>query len=155
MNKIRPIVLSLLLCSLNGWDSLYLSYAPILCLPASAEQGKHKDDHKSKTEKALHRVDFMVNGTSCATCLLRIERELKKAPGVVKAAVSILSPYPGVVIYDANKTTFEEVLTALKNETATLSNQNDVSITKIPAVLLPAIKHSAQEEPKTADKSKQ
>lgn len=53
---------------------------------------------------SLYRADFTISGVSCAACLRGIEHDLLRSQGVVKAEVSIRSPYHAVVVYDQRKT---------------------------------------------------
>ena len=39
--------------------------------------------------KALHRLDFIITGKSCAVCLLKIQKRLNETTGVVKVAVML------------------------------------------------------------------
>ncbi|CAN5293756.1 hypothetical protein BH11CYA1_BH11CYA1_48150 [soil metagenome] len=88
---------------------------------------------------ALRRVDMIVGGSSCASCLIRIEKKLKASPGVLKAMVSVYRPYAAVVIYDAGKTSMAEITKVLSSEKAQAEQPVDVPIKTVPALLLPAI----------------
>ena len=88
----------------------------------------------------LRRVDMIVAGSSCASCLIRIEKKLKTTPGVLKAMVSVYRPYSAVVIYDSAKTSMAEISKVLSSEKARPDQAVDVSIKAVPALLLPAAK---------------
>lgn len=94
----------------------------------------------SQKASGLRRADFMITGVSCATCLMRIERSLQAAPGVKKAAVSILKPYGALVIYDSKKTSIERILKTADKEPVHSKDMNDVPIDKIPLVVVPKYK---------------
>lgn len=87
---------------------------------------------------ALERADFLITGTSCAACLMRIEDKIKKTPGVVKAAVSIFKPYSAIVIFDSKKTNMHKVYDSMMGEPVMFSNIKEHPIDKLPAILLPA-----------------
>lgn len=83
------------------------------------------------------RADFNVEGTSCAACLIRIEKKLKKLPGVARATVSIYRPYSAIVIYDPNKTSFEKVKAVLEGEKARAAGISFENVHSLPIILLP------------------
>jgi len=65
---------------------------------------------KKLNMKALHRLDFRVTGSSCASCLGRIRRRIDQLKGVYEVAVAIKAPYGVAVIYDSTKTTKEKLM---------------------------------------------
>jgi hypothetical protein len=86
---------------------------------------------------ALHRVDMIVSGSSCATCLIRLEKKLKAEKGVVKVVVSILRPFKSVVIYDSGVTNWTTINKVLEGEKVTATGLKDTTIAEIPLVLDP------------------
>lgn len=88
----------------------------------------------------LRRVDMLIGGSSCASCLLRIEKKLKAMPGVVKAMVSVYRPYPAVVVYDSKKTSMAALKKVLESEKAYAEQALDVKIKDVPALLIPTRK---------------
>lgn len=88
----------------------------------------------------LRRVDMLISGSSCASCLLRIEKKLKAIPGVVKAMVSVYRPYPAVVVYDSKKTSMAALKKVLESEKAFAEQTLDVKVKEVPALLMPARK---------------
>ncbi len=97
--------------------------------------------------KALHRLDFMVKGKSCAVCLLKIQKRLNETPGVVEVAVMLKKPYGGVCIYDSSKLTKDKLLRIAKGDelTVTFEEVTDEAIEKLPIILVP---HHATETEK-------
>lgn len=91
---------------------------------------------------ALHRLDFIVKGSSCAVCLSTIQRHLQETPGVAKVAVQLKKPYGGVCIYDSTKLNKEKLLRIAKGDRKELyfDGVEEQPVKKIPLVLLP--KHS-------------
>ncbi|MGH9554084.1 MAG: hypothetical protein ACRD3W_32195 [Terriglobales bacterium] len=89
--------------------------------------------------KALHRMDFLVTGKSCATCLLGIQRRMTSTPGVARAAVMLKKPYAAVCIYDFSQLKQDLILKNAKgNERQVKFEQiEDAPIDKLPVILLP------------------
>lgn len=88
--------------------------------------------------KGLRRVDMVVSGSSCASCLIRIEKKLKATPGVLKAMVSVYRPYAAVIVYDSTKTSISAINKILAEEKAGSDQVVEVSIKTVPALLMPA-----------------
>src|ERR1700730_15720125 len=63
---------------------------------------------------ALHRLDFMVVGKRCATCLFKIQKRLQALPAVAKVGVMLRKPYGAVCIYDATKSDKDSLLKVAK-----------------------------------------
>jgi copper chaperone CopZ len=78
-----------------------------------------------------------VSGSSCATCLIRLEKKLKAEKGVVKVVVSILRPFKSVVIYDERVTNWTTINKVLEDEKVTATGLKDTAIAEIPLVLEP------------------
>ncbi len=88
--------------------------------------------------KGLRRVDLIVAGSSCASCLIRIEKKLRTTPGVLKAMVSVYRPYAAVVIYNSDKTSLAALKTVLESEKASAEKIVEVQVKEVPALLLPS-----------------
>ena len=104
--------------------------------------------HASSLDKtALHRLDFVVKGSSCPTCLLKCQKRIEKTKGVAQAAIMLNRPYGAVCIYDATKTNKDAILLAAKGDARELSFDmvEDEAIAKIPIVLVPH--HSNEASP--------
>ncbi len=85
----------------------------------------------------LHRVDMVVSGSSCAACLIRLEKKLRAEKGVLKVVVSIYKPYKAVVIYDQHATNWPAINKVLESEKVTATDFKDSIISDIPLVLQP------------------
>ena len=88
--------------------------------------------------KNLRRLDFKVQGKSCAVCLMGIQKKVKAMPGVIKIAVMLKRPYGAVVIYDSSKITAAKILEKAKAEDKEVKivEATDFSIQKLPTVLI-------------------
>lgn len=106
--------------------------------------------------KNLRRLDFKVQGKSCAVCLMGIQKKVKAMPGIIKVAVMLKRPYGAVVIYDSSKMTSAKILDKAKAEDKEVKiiEPTDFSISKIPTVLIPlyGIPKLAQNASSTAEK---
>ena len=93
----------------------------------------------SYNAKTLRRLDFTVQGKSCAVCLMGIQRKFKALPGVVKAAVMLKKPYGAVVIYDSSKINMQTLLNKAKQQDKDVKvvQPTDFAIPKIPTILIP------------------
>ncbi len=89
---------------------------------------------------SLHRADLVVAGSSCAACLIRIEKKLKARPGVLKAMVSIYRPYAAIVVYDNAKTSIKDLTKVFAAENASANKVVDHEIKEVPVLLLPLYK---------------
>jgi len=103
--------------------------------------GEGKTDALSKLNmNALKRLDFRVEGASCAICLGRIRKRLEAAKGIAKVAVSIQKPYGVAVIYDSTKTEkdkiFQQGLKGEKEKVVFLEDQEE-KVDKMPFILIP------------------
>jgi hypothetical protein len=96
-----------------------------------------KEQHYNKN--ALRRLDFRIQGKSCAICLLGIQRRLKTLAGTIRVAVMLKKPYGASVIYDSSQVSEQTLLTTAKlNEPLIkLLDVNDAPIEKVPLVLIP------------------
>lgn len=101
---------------------------------AKADRLKHLDKTK------LHRLDWRVTGSGCASCLGRVRKRVDKLNGVYEVAVAIKPPYGVAVIYDASKVSMDEILKAgLKDETIKIEflDAEDIKIDAPPMLLVP------------------
>lgn len=100
-----------------------------------------KADRLKKLDRTkLHRIDWRVTGSGCAACLGRIRKRIDKLNGVFEVAVAIKPPYGVAVIYDASKTSMDEILkTGIKDETVKVEfiNPEDIKIDGPPMLLIP------------------
>lgn len=89
--------------------------------------------------KNLRRLDFKVQGKSCAVCLMGIQKKVKAMPGVIKVAVMLKRPYGAVVIYDASKINAAKILEKAKAEDKEVKvvEPTDFSIPRVPTILIP------------------
>ncbi|MBI4532992.1 MAG: heavy-metal-associated domain-containing protein [Candidatus Melainabacteria bacterium] len=85
----------------------------------------------------LKRADFRVTGTSCASCLHHIAREINATPGVIKTDVSIFYPYHGVVIYSGEKTSLKKIFESVTDKSVKFADVKDSDIAEIPSVIIP------------------
>ncbi len=114
---------------------LLIAAAPFLllwCVQGTTQLAQAKP-HK----QTLHRVDMIVSGSSCATCLIRLEKKLRAEKGVVKVVVSILKPFKSVVIYDSAVSNWTTINKVLEGEKVTATGLKDTAIAEIPLVLEP------------------
>ncbi|GEM_PF-1999404 len=127
----------------SGWTFKLLASVTAICstaacagivAPACARQPAKAD---SGHQRHYRRADMLIAGSSCAVCLMRVERKLKGVPGVKKAAVSIYRPYPAIVIYDPDKTNLTEIINSLKGEPVVVARVQDEEINKVPEVIVP------------------
>jgi copper chaperone CopZ len=98
-----------------------------------------KTNTASLKMSALHRMDFVVSGTSCATCVLRVQKRLQDAPGIAKVAVMLRRPFAGVLIYDSTKqdTNKLTMIASGQEKNIKLDKVEDAAIARIPLVLVP------------------
>ncbi|MBA3855664.1 MAG: hypothetical protein C0507_02025 [Cyanobacteria bacterium PR.3.49] len=89
--------------------------------------------------KNLRRLDFKVQGKSCAVCLMGIQKKVKAMPGIIKVAVMLKRPYGAVVIYDFTKVSAKDILEKAKKEDKEVKivEPTDFSIQKVPTILIP------------------
>ena len=109
--------------------------------PAFAETEKEANSTlHAYNANALHRLDFRVEGKSCAVCLHRMQERMKELNGTVRAEVMLKKPYGAVVIYDSSKVKTDKILDKCKEglPEIKLLDVKDEAIKKIPIVLVPA-----------------
>jgi cyanuric acid amidohydrolase len=88
---------------------------------------------------ALRRLDFRVEGKSCAICLYRIQERIKNLPGTVKSAIMLKKPYGAVIIYDSSQLTLNKIEDSAKlgEKEVQLVGIKDEAIKKLPTILIP------------------
>ncbi len=89
---------------------------------------------------ALKRLDFRVEGASCAICLGRIRKRIEASKGIAKVAVAIQKPYGVAVIYDSTKTEKQKIFQAgLKGEKEKVLflDEQEEKLDKMPFILIP------------------
>jgi len=89
--------------------------------------------------KALHRLDFVVKGKSCSSCLFHMQKRVEPLPGVAKCGVILKKPYAAVVVFDSSKTTREKILKAAKGDETLVQFDKieEAPIDKMPLILIP------------------
>lgn len=113
--------------------------------PGAYAQAKNADNAKpaaAGSVKNLRRVDFGVQGSTCASCLGRVRKRMKKVPGVINSAVLIKKPFGACALYDGSKVKVDKILkAALEGEKVKvkITDVNDRAITKMPFILVPDI----------------
>lgn len=103
--------------------------------------GDGKPDALAKLNmSALKRLDFRVEGASCAICLGRIRKRIEASKGIAKVAVAIQKPYGVAVIYDSTKTEKQKIFQAgLKGEKEKVQflEDQEEKVDKMPFILIP------------------
>ncbi len=103
--------------------------------------GEGKPDALAKLNmSALKRLDFRVEGASCAICLGRIRKRIEASKGIAKVAVAIQKPYGVAVIYDSTKTEKQKIFQAgLKGEKEKVLflDEQEEKLDKMPFILIP------------------
>lgn len=103
--------------------------------------GESKPEALAKLNlSALKRLDFRVEGASCAICLGRIRKRLETSKGIAKVAVAIQKPYGVAVIFDSTKTEKEKIFQAgLKGEKEKVLflDEQEEKLDKMPFILIP------------------
>ncbi|MBK9142934.1 MAG: cation transporter [Candidatus Melainabacteria bacterium] len=89
--------------------------------------------------KNLTRMDFRVEGSSCASCLGRIRKRIMKEKGVVECAIAVKKPFGCAVIYDSSKTSKNEILEKGKGDEKDVKilDITEEHIDKMPFILVP------------------
>lgn len=116
-----------------------------------AAQNKSAAKSESGEAKGLHRLDFHLQGVSCATCILAMRAALRATKGVNRAEIALRKPYGGVLIYDPGKTTIKELISvaekADRNRKARVLDPVEEPVAAIPLVLVP--KYNALQKSET------
>lgn len=117
---------------------LYAYTFPFVNSAISANPDSEVKQNYSKTAN-LHRLDFRIEGKSCAACLLSIQRKLNSLPGVKEAVVMLKHPFGASVIYQETEIKQDEILSIVKDKEPNIKvlEINDSSITKMPSPVIP------------------
>jgi hypothetical protein len=95
------------------------------------------------TEKAPYlRLDFNLKGATCVTCIRRVAKRLRDNKGVLKADISILRPYEGVVIFEPQKTNVTKLSSEITKEEkrASVGDLQLTALQSVPAIVMPRAK---------------
>lgn len=94
-------------------------------------------------EKAVYlRLDFNLKGATCVTCIRRVAKRLRNNKGVLKADISILRPYEGVVIFEPKKTNVAKLSSEITKEEkrASVGDLQLTALQSVPPIVLPRAK---------------
>jgi copper chaperone CopZ len=134
INSLFSVRLSRLSISLFIGLSIGLS----TILPRQAVLAKGAAEVKKAEQKmTLLRVDWQVTGSSCATCLIRLEKKLRATPGVRKVVVSIFKPFNAALVYEKDQTSWTKIKTVMDSEKVGTANLKEATISDLPLVLEP------------------
>jgi copper chaperone CopZ len=100
----------------------------------------HSSNKQGSADTAnLHRLDFRIEGKSCPSCLLSIQRKLNSLPGVKEAVVMLKRPFGASVIYQVNEIKQDEILAIVKDREPNirLLEINDSNIKTVPSPVIP------------------
>ena len=106
----------------------------VVLLPAADRQASSA---LAAEKIVLHRIDMQVLGSSCAACLIRLEKKLKAEKGVVKVVVSIFKPFKSAIIYDASRTNWKKISQVLAGEKVRADKFRERTVDAVPLVLEP------------------
>ena len=115
-------------------------FAPVLAGSTSqANASNQAENQATQATSVLHRLDFRLEGKSCAACLLSIQRKLNSLPGVKNAVVMLKRPYGVSIVYDGHDIKSDEILSLLKDKEPNIKilEINDASINTVPPLLIP------------------
>ena len=89
----------------------------------------------------LRRLDFRLEGVSCARCILNVRSALRASKGVSRVEIALRKPYGGVLIFDSNLTNADKLVsvatTADKNTQVQVKDLLEAPVKAVPAVLIP------------------
>lgn len=78
-----------------------------------ATEAKHSIEHTDVPQEQVQhmesRATFALEGMTCASCAMRIEKGLKRVPGVIDAQVN-LATERGTVTYNPEQTGVEQMI---------------------------------------------
>ncbi len=79
-------------------------------MATSTEQNQEEDEATlSDQSSEINRAVLAIEGMTCASCAMRIEKGLKKVAGVIDANVN-LATEKATIIYDPTQTYLEQML---------------------------------------------
>ena len=92
---------------------------------SAAEISAAKRSLPTGTRAVMHQLTFSVSGSSCLSCIRRIERTIRKTAGV--ESVDVLQRYPVqvTVIYDPQKVTIARITSFAPKEGVEVSKLKD------------------------------
>jgi len=90
-------------------------------------------------KSALHRLDFRIEGKSCAACLLAVQRKLNSLPGIKQAVVMLKRPYGVSVIYQETQIKEADILAVIKDKepNVKIMELKNSSIINMPSPVIP------------------
>lgn len=148
INFLRARLIALILLSgTNSWAANNPSVEEVNIGASSLQSRENPQPNAVKSNSnALRRLDFRIQGKSCAVCLLGVQRRLKELSGTIKTAVLLKKPYGASVIYDANLVTREKLIdnAKLNEPLIKLLDINDRPVESVPLILIPP---HGEEEP--------
>lgn len=128
---------------------LFLVLSTLVCyVPgAFAEDAHDKAESIVKVgdvEKAPYlRLDFNLKGATCVTCIRRVAKHLRESKGVLKADISIIRPYEGVIVFDSQKTNVQKLSSEITKEEkrASVGDLQLTALSSVPPIVLPRAKN--------------
>jgi len=95
----------------------------------------------AKMNAQMRRIDFRLDGASCAACIARIERRLQAEAGVKQAGISIYKPHYGTVFIAPGGTSFVELArrAAAGERGVALVSLREQWVDRVPAVIVPFV----------------
>ncbi len=95
----------------------------------------------SLSAKGLHRVDFLLEKASCATCILKVRTAFRASIGVAASDIALRKPYGAVVIFDPSKINFEKLKEVARladpNHRVELVDPVEKAVPGVPTLLYP------------------
>ena len=87
----------------------------------------------------MRRLDFRIEGKSCAACLLSIQRKLTNLPGVKGAVVMLKRPFGVSIIYQQDQIKKEEILAIVRSKESNIKilEISDMAIKTMPSLVIP------------------
>jgi copper chaperone CopZ len=102
-----------------------------ICTVAAAQPGFTRTAHPKKNTASakpalqLHRLTFSIEGSSCLSCIRRIERLIRLTDGVKNAELEFRYPVKATVVYDPKKVTIAKITDYAKRESTTVLSLKD------------------------------
>jgi len=112
---------------------------PTWASPSGTDSSNNTAASTSEKIVVFHRLDFRIEGKSCAACLLSIQRKLNGLPGVKEAIVMLKSPYGVSVIYKPSQIEPEEIMAVIKDKEPNIKilEVSDAVVSSVTAPLIP------------------
>lgn len=107
--------------------------------PLANQTQVEKINSANQSKGGLRRLDFFVQGKSCAVCLMGIQKRIKALNGTIKVAIMLKKPYGASVIYDSKKLGKEKLIEAIKRNEPKVSllDVQDQAVEQSPFILIP------------------